>query len=271
MSASVGAVLPATIVFRTVSVPPLMRCRRRCRSRYCRRGCCSSPSACRCVVDAAAVAARCAIAGEGAVRHRQRAAVVVEMPPPCCCAVAGEGAVRHRQRAPCCRCRRRSWSRAVAGEGAVRHRQRAIVVRCRRRRLARVAGEGAVRHRQRAVVEDAAAVAGRALPCWMVRLLRLAVTPLFTTKTRHRIARRPRSPRPARRSRDRHARCQRQRPVLRVFVSVIVCPPVPLNDDRVTAAARVGERIPQFAGRVRPVWQSASVSIAPVSLVLPTV
>ena len=68
-----------------------------------------------------------AIAGEGAVAHGQRAAVV-DAAAVVYGAIAGEGAVAHGQRAAGCRCRRRPYAGAIAGEGAVAHGQRAAVV-----------------------------------------------------------------------------------------------------------------------------------------------
>ena len=113
----------ATIVLVTVSVPPLLM----------------PPPLGR------------AIAGEGAVGHRQRAAVgdaaavagaiagegavgapsacrSLQMPPPIVPALLPEKVLLVTVSVPCCRCRRRRSAGAVAGEGAVGHRQRAAVV-----------------------------------------------------------------------------------------------------------------------------------------------
>ena len=118
-----------------------------------------------------------AVAGEGAVGDRERAAVrlgfSLKMPPPsrrCCrrrCCWSPSACRR-------CRCRRRCCEGAVAGEGAVGDRQRAVVVDAAAA-MGAVAGEGAVGYLQRAFVVDAAAEPPEALLPEKVLLVTVSV------------------------------------------------------------------------------------------------
>ena len=108
------AVFPATMLWFSVSVPPSL-------------------------VIAPPPALVGVIAGEGAVRQRQRAAAVENRAAAAVAAggvIAGEGAVRQRQRAAVVENRAAAAAEGgvIAGEGAVRQRQRAARCKSRRRR-----------------------------------------------------------------------------------------------------------------------------------------
>ena len=140
-AAAVVALLPERVLFVTVSVPTMLSMPPpRCQTRYCRRGCCSSPSACR----------------------RKR-----------------------------CRCRRRSRARY-----------------CRRRCCSSPSA-----WRQSLMMPPPLPPCATVLDGQVAQAHR---PPTVHHEDRYRDRSRPRHPGPARRSRDRHARCQRQRPVLRV-------------------------------------------------------